>query len=57
MTSPKTLLVLGGSVYLARSIEAVRDAGYRTVVVGRDPAAPGLAGAAMRVTAPAGASR
>ena len=43
MTSRKTLLLLGGSIYLVRAIEAVRDAGYRTVVVDRDPAAPGLA--------------
>ena len=43
MTSAKTLLMLGGSIYLVRTIEAVRDAGYRAVVVDRDPDAPGLA--------------
>jgi biotin carboxylase len=39
----KALLVLGGGTYSVRAIEAVRDAGYRTVVVDRDPGAPGLA--------------
>jgi biotin carboxylase len=39
----KTLLILGGGTYYVRAIEAVHDAGYRTVVVDRDPAAPGLA--------------
>ena len=43
MTSRKTLLVLGGGTYCVRAIEAVREAGYRTVVVDREPAAPGLA--------------
>ena len=43
MSSRKKLLILGGSTYLTRTIEAVREAGYRTVVVDRDPAAPGLA--------------
>jgi biotin carboxylase len=41
--SAKTLLVLGGGTYFVRAIEAVRDAGYRTIVVDRDPGAPGLA--------------
>jgi biotin carboxylase len=45
MTRRKTLLILGGSIYLVRTIEAVRAAGYRTVVVDRDAAAPGLAAA------------
>jgi biotin carboxylase len=39
----KALLVLGGGTYSVRAIEAVRDAGYRTVVVDRDAGAPGLA--------------
>jgi biotin carboxylase len=43
VTSRKTLLLLGGGTYFVRAIEAVRDAGYRTIVIDRDPAAPGLA--------------
>jgi biotin carboxylase len=43
VTPRKSLLILGGGTYIVRAIEAVRDAGYRTVVVDRDPAAPGLA--------------
>jgi biotin carboxylase len=43
VSSRKTLLILGGSMYLVPAIKAVRDAGYRTVVVDRDPMAPGLA--------------
>ena len=39
----KSVLVLGGGVYYVRAIEAVRAAGYHTVVVDRDAAAPGLA--------------
>jgi biotin carboxylase len=39
----KSLLVLGAGVYYVRAIEEVRGAGYRTVVVDRDPGAPGLA--------------
>jgi biotin carboxylase len=39
----KTVLVLGGGSYYVRAIERVRAAGYRTVVVDRDAAAPGLA--------------
>jgi biotin carboxylase len=43
VTARKSLLVLGGGTYYLRALEAIRDAGYRTVVVDRDPAAPGLA--------------
>jgi biotin carboxylase len=39
----KRVLVLGASVYCVPAIEAVRAAGYATVVVDRDPDAPGLA--------------
>jgi biotin carboxylase len=41
----KSLLVLGGGVYYVRAIQEVHAAGYRAVVVDRDPAAPGLAAA------------
>ena len=41
----KSVLVLGGGTYYVRAIERVRAAGYRTVVVDRDPAAPGLVAA------------
>jgi biotin carboxylase len=43
VSARKTLLVLGGGLYYVRAIEAIRDAGYRTVVVDRNPDAPGLA--------------
>jgi len=43
VTSRKTLLILGGGTYCVRAIEAVHEAGYRTVVVDRDQDAPGLA--------------
>ena len=39
----KRVLVLGASPYYVPTIEAVRAAGYQTVVVDRDPQAPGLA--------------
>src|SRR3954470_6154286 len=42
----KTVLILGGGGYYVRAIEKVARAGYRTVVVDRDPNAPGLAIAA-----------
>ncbi len=39
----KSLLLLGAGIYYVRAIEEVKAAGYRTVVVDRDPGAPGLA--------------
>jgi biotin carboxylase len=38
-----SLLVLGAGIYYVHAIEEVRAAGYRAVVVDRNPAAPGLA--------------
>jgi biotin carboxylase len=40
--SGKTLLVLGASAYYVRVVELLREAGYRTVVVDRNPNAPAL---------------
>jgi biotin carboxylase len=41
----KTVLILGAGVYHVRAIEEARAAGYRVVVVDRDPSAPGFAAA------------